>query len=199
MTDAAHNAREMRRWRRRSERVAISRKLLPGAIVLIVLVMIGFVAYRTLMPGQLLAAKPGTPMVNPRFKGRDNEDVPFLIGAVQALRDEADQNRIVLNQPFVTMGTARLTAKTGVYRPAQATLSLEGGVVFDDGRNHLSTQHALFDAKAGEITGTPIAPGDGVEVTGVMGRARADGFKVYDHGQRIALDGNVRGLVTPHR
>lgn len=199
MTDTAHNAREMRRWKQRSERVAVSRKLLPAAIGLIVVVMVGFVLYRTLMPGQLLAAKPGTPMVNPRFKGRDKDDQPFLIGAIQAIRDDVDQNRIVLNQPFVTMGPARLSAKTGVYRPDQGTLSLEGEVVFDDGRNHLATQHALFDTKQAEITGRPVAPGDGVDVKGQMGQARADGFKVYNHGDRIELTGNVRGLMSPHR
>jgi hypothetical protein len=32
-----------------------------------------------------------------------------------------------------------------------------------------------------------------------MGKARADGFKVYDKGERIELTGNVRGVVTPHR
>ena len=199
MTDAARNEREMRRWKKRSERVAQARKLLPAAIVLILLVMAGFVVFRTLMPGQLLSAKPGTPMVNPRFKGRDKDDQPFLIGAVQALRDENDQNRIVLSQPFVTMGPMRLTAKTGVYRPDQATLALEGDVVFDDGRNHLTTQHAMFDAKLGEASGSPVAPGEGVEMKGPMGTARADGFHVYDRGERIELSGNVRGQMQPHR
>ena len=199
VTDTAHNASEMRRWKRRSERVAQARKLLPAAIGLIVIVMLGFVVFRTLMPGQLLNAKPGTPMVNPRFKGRDKTEQPFLIGAIQALRDETDQNRIVLNQPFVTMGPMRLSAKTGIYRPDQGTLQLEGEVVFDDGRNHLTTQHALFDAKLGEASGSPVAPGDGVNVTGQVGQARADGFHVYNSGQRIELTGNVRGLMQPHR
>jgi lipopolysaccharide export system protein LptC len=199
MTDAARKEREMRRWKRRSERVAQARKLLPAAIVLILAIMAGFVIFRTLMPGQLLNAKPGTPMVNPRFKGRDKDDQPFLIGAVQALRDETDQNRIVLNQPFVTMGPMRLSAKTGIYRPDQGTLALEGEVVFDDGRNHLTTQHATFDAKLGEAYGAPVAPGDGVEMKGPMGQAHADGFHVYNRGERIELNGNVRGLMQPHR
>src|SRR5689334_22652931 len=136
---AAHNARQMRRWKRRSERVAVVRKLLPALIAAIILVMLGFIVVRTLMPGQLLSAKPGTPMVNPRFKGRDKDDMPFLIGAVQALRDETDQKRIVLNAPFVTLGPARLSAKTGVYRPEQGTLTLQGDVIFDDGKNRLTT------------------------------------------------------------
>jgi len=199
VTDTAHNASEMRRWKRRSERVAQARKLLPAAIGLIVLVMVGFVLFRTLMPGQLLNAKPGTPMVNPRFKGRDKNEQPFLIGAIQALRDEVDQNRIVMNQPFVTMGPMRLSAKTGIYRPDQGTLQLEGDVVFDDGRNHLTTQHATFDAKLGEADGKPVAPGDGVDMKGQMGTARADGFHIYDHGTRIELTGNVRGVMQPHR
>jgi lipopolysaccharide export system protein LptC len=199
MSDLAHNAREMRRWKRRSERVAQARKILPAAIGLIVIVMVGFVVVRTLLPGQLLNAKRGTPMINPRFKGRDKNDQAFLIGAVQALRDETDQNRIVLTQPFVTQGPMRLSSKTGVYRPDQGTLALEGEVVFDDGRNHLTTQHATFDAKLGEADGKPVAPGDGVEMTGQMGRARSDGFHVYNSGERIELTGNVHGLIQPHK
>jgi lipopolysaccharide export system protein LptC len=196
---AAHNARQMRLWKRRSQRVALTRKVLPAAIAAIVLIMGGFIAYRTLAPGQLLSAKPGTPMVNPRFKGRDRDDQAFLIGAVQALRDETDQRRIVLNGPFVTLGPARLSAKTGVYRPDQSTLTLQGDVVFDDGTNKLSTSQAVFDAKKGEITGQPLAPGDGVSVVGAMGNVRADGFRVTRKTQQIELTGNVRGQIMPHK
>lgn len=196
---AAHNARQMRTWKRRSRRVALTRKILPAAIAAIVLIMGGFIAYRTLAPGQLLSAKPGTPMENPRFKGRDRDDQPFLIGAVQALRDEADQKRIVLNQPFVTLGAARLSAKTGVYRPDQSTLTLQGDVVFDDGTNKLATAQAVFDAKKGEITSQPVAPGDGVTVQGATGNVRADGFKITRKTQQIELSGNVRGQIMPHR
>ena len=196
---AAHNARQMRIWKRRSHRVALTRKILPAAIAAIVLVMGGFIAYRTLAPGQLLSAKPGTPMENPRFKGRDRDDQPFLIGAVQALRDETDQKRIVLNQPFVTLGPARLSAKTGVYRPDQSTLTLQGDVVFDDGTNKLMTAQAVFDAKKGEITSQPVGPGEGVTVQGATGNVRADGFKVTRKTQQIELTGNVRGQVMPRR
>ena len=196
---AAHNARQMRAWKRRSQRVALTRKVLPAAIAAIVLVMGGFIAYRTLAPGQLLSAKPGTPMENPRFKGRDKDDQPFLIGAVQALRDETDQKRIVLNQPFVTLGPARLSAKTGVYRPDLSTLTLQGDVVFDDGTNKLSTSQAVFDARKGEITGQALAPGEGVTVVGAMGNIHADNFKVTRKPQKIELNGNVRGVVSPHR
>lgn len=198
MTQAAHNAKEMRRWKRRSERVALSRKILPAAIVAIVVIMVGFVAYRTLMPGNLLQAKPGEPMVNPRFKGRDNKDTPFLIGAIQALRDEVDGKRIVLKEPFVTLGPAKLSAQTGIYRPDLGTLTLQGGVVFDDGRNRLTTGQAIFDAKQGQVSGAPIAPGDGVTVDGEMGHVRADSFLI-EKGYHISLKGNVRGQLIRSR
>jgi hypothetical protein len=198
MTQAAHNAKEMRRWKRRSERVALSRKILPAAIIAIVVVMVGFVAYRTLMPGNLLQAKPGEPMVNPRFKGRDNKDTPFLIGAVQAVRDEIDGKRIVLKEPFVTLGPAKLSAKTGIYRPDLGTLTLQGGVVFDDGRNRLTTGQAVFDAKQGQVSGDPIAPGEGVTADGEMGHVRADSFLI-EKGYHITLKGNVRGQLVRTR
>lgn len=197
MADTANPSKEMQRWAERSRRVAGARQILPLAILAIVLVMAGFIAYRTFAPGRLLMGKPGEPMVNPRFKGRDDEDRPFLIGAVQAIRDAADQKRVVLNEPFVTLGQARLSAKTGVYRPDQSTLTLQGRVVFDDGKNRLSTSQAVFDGKSGVISGQPIGPGDGVSIEGAMGKVRADSFKVYDSGNRIELAGGVRGEVTP--
>jgi lipopolysaccharide export system protein LptC len=196
---AAHNARQMRLWKRRSQRVALTRKILPAAIAAIVLIMAGFIAYRTLAPGQLLSAKPGTPMENPRFKGRDRDDQAFLIGAVQALRDDTDQRRIVLNGPFVTLGPARLSAKTGIYRPDLSTLTLQGDVVFDDGATKLTTNQAVFDAKKGEITSQRVGPDAGVAVQGATGNVRADGFRVTRKPQQIELTGNVRGLLTPHR
>lgn len=193
------NAKEMKRWARRSRRVALSRRALPIAIAAIVLIVGGIIGYRTLAPGSLLVGKPGEPMVNPRFKGRDANDRPFLIGAIQAIRDELDQKRIVMNEPFVTLGEARLTAKTGVYRPEQNTLTLQGGVVFDDGKNRMESGQATFDAKQGVISGKPVAPGDGVSIRGQMGQVRADSFAVYDHGNRIVLEGKVQGQVIPHR
>ena len=199
MADTANHQKEMRRWQRRSRRVAFSRKALPAAIVAIVLIMTGFIAYRTLAPGRLLEAKIGAPMVNPRFKGRDSKDQPFLIGAIQALRDAADQRRIVLNEPFVTLGPARLSAKTGVYRPEQGTLTLQGDVVFDDGRNKLTTGQAVFDGKQGVISGRPIAPGDGVTIQGPMGVIRAQSFQVSDQGRNIVLSGEVKGELKPGR
>ena len=86
MTETANPSQEMQRWAERSKRVAASRKILPVAILAIVLIMAGFIAFRTFAPGQLLEGKPGEPMVNPRFKGRDDGDRPFLIGAIQAVR-----------------------------------------------------------------------------------------------------------------
>lgn len=197
MTETANPSQEMQRWAERSKRVAVSRKILPVAILAIVLVMAGFIAFRTFAPGQLLEGKPGEPMVNPRFKGRDDGDRPFLIGAIQAVRDAADQKRVVLNEPFVTLGPARLSAKTGVYRAEQSTLTLQGEVVFDDGKNRLTTGQAVFDGKTGTISGQPVAPGDGVLIEGALGTVRADSFKVYEGGTRIELEGKVSGQVTP--
>jgi len=185
--------RPMQRWQERSKTVALSRKVLPALILAIVVGMGGWTIVRTLLPGKLLTAQVGAPMVNPRFHGRDDNDKPFLIGAIQAIRDQVDQKKIVLNNPFVTFGQSRLSAKTGVYRPDESTISLLGGVVFDDGDGRrLTTDQAIVNVKAGSITGETTTPGGGVNIAGPFGTVHADSYSVTEQGERVSLRGNVR-------
>lgn len=197
MTSATENKGEMQRWQARSRRVAITRRLLPALIALIVLAMVGFVVFRTLAPGQVLTAKAGAPTVNPRIHGRDEKDRPFLIGAIQAIRDELDAKRIVLNEPFVTLGDGRLSAKAGIYSTERKSLTLQGQVLFDDGNGtRLTTDQAVIDTKKGVISGAPQSPNGGVKIESPNGQLRADSYAVYDQGRRVELKGNVQGQIN---
>lgn len=196
MATATDSKGPMQRWSARSRRVALSRKLLPALIAAIVVTMGGWILYRTLAPGQLLTAKAGAPMVNPRVRGRDANDKPYLIGAIQLMRDEADNKRLILAEPFVTLGDARLSGKTGIYRQDLGSLSLQGGVLFDDGAGtRLTTDQATFDTKKGTLAGEQAVSGGRVVADNSSGHTEADSFAVYDRGAHISLKGHVKGTL----
>lgn len=186
----------MERWQRRSRRVRLARKLLPMAIVAIVLGMAGWVIGRALLPGRLSAEVAAIRMLNPRFVGRDNQDQAFLIGAIQALRDENNDKRAVLEQPFITLGAARIGAKTAVYREDVGRLVLQGQVVFDDGNGgRITTDEAVVDTRAGVVTGEPRVTGGGVRAEGTFGNVQAGSYAIYDQGRRIVFKGGVKARV----
>lgn len=186
----------MERWRRRSRRVRLARKLLPMAIVAIVLGMAGWVIGRALLPGRLIGEVAAVRMLNPRFFGRDDQDQAFLIGAIEALRDDNDDDRAVLDQPFITLGAARVGARTAVYRKDAGRLVLQGGVVFDDGKGgRITTDEAVVDTRAGVVTGQPRVTGGGVRAEGSFGHIQAGSYAIYDQGRRVVFKGGVKARI----
>ena len=195
-TDPSRSAEQLKRWQIRSRRVAVARRLLPATIVAIVLAMAGWIIGRALLPPNLARIAVAEVMPNPRYYGLDDQDRPFQISALKALRNSATDKTVVLSDPSITLGGARMGAKTAAFHLDKDILTLQGEVVFDDGEgSRLTTDQAIVDTKKGVIQGSQTEGGVGVHAEGPMGDIRADSYLVTEQGKRIILKGKVHGRI----
>ncbi|MAP49044.1 MAG: hypothetical protein CMH90_06135 [Oceanicaulis sp.] len=188
--------------RRRSRFVAGLRGVLIAAAVLVALnALIQMVlSGGTDSPATDVAISAGAGeserIINPRFTGRDEGGVPYVItaetaerrrGAEQAL---TDLERPTLDYALLDGGedASRVLAEHGVFDDANLSLQLDtnvrlttrSGYVFD-------TQSATLFLREGVVTGP--APMHGLAPWGAV---RADRFEVRDDGHHIILEGDVR-------
>ena len=182
--------------RRRSRFVAGLRGVLIAAAVLVALnALIQMVlSGGTDSPATDVAISAGAGeserIINPRFTGRDEGGVPYVITAETAERRRgAEQALTDLERP--TLDYALLDgvlAEHGVFDDANLSLQLDtnvrlttrSGYVFD-------TQSATLFLREGVVTGP--APMHGLAPWGAV---RADRFEVRDDGHHIILEGDVR-------
>lgn len=189
----SRSARQMKRWRVRSRRVALFRKLLPATILAILIAMGGWIIGRTLLPPSLAAVIISEVMPNPRFFDQDSQGRPFVISALKGMRNAATDKTVILSEPSITLAPAHIGAQTAAYHQDTGVVTLQGEVVFDDGAgSKLTTDQAIIDTKTGVLRGSQMTGG---EVRGVtpMGEFRADSYEIVDRGKTLRLDGNVRG------
>jgi lipopolysaccharide export system protein LptC len=181
---------DFKRWRRHSRLIGVLRKVLPALMALIVLALLGGVAISGFLaaPHRIREALGSIHMVNPRFQGRDSKGRSFVLSAKEASRDEHDQQQVLLQEPFVSLGAdtptpTRLMAKTGIYREGDRMLRLYGDVRLDDGSGYrFASQEALVDTRKGELVGKSAMAADGP-----MGQ-----------GKRAIFKGGVRARLNQH-
>lgn len=189
------------RWRRHSRAIGVLRRVLPVAMGAIVLTMIGAIALSGILsPSKAIKEALGSiHMVNPRFQGRDSKGRAFVLSAKEASRDPNDQQQVLLQEPYVSLGAdtptpTRLMAKTGVYREGDRMLRLNGDVRLDDGSGYrFASQEALVDTKKGELVGRSSMAADGP-----MGQVQAGSYSIGDKGKTANFKGGVRARLNQH-
>jgi lipopolysaccharide export system protein LptC len=119
--DEARLAAEAGRWRARSQRVRLYRRLLPILIVVLAGGALTWTVFRTVMSGVEREASQARDirLDNPMFHGQDAEGRSFVIGAEGAVRDPAT-GRFRLNGPVLrlNLGGARVTVRTSAFPTA---------------------------------------------------------------------------------
>lgn len=191
--DAERRLAALARWRKRSSLVRFYRRALPGAMALIVLFGVGWVAVRE------LAAEIGAPesagtihLLNPRFYGRNDKGQPYVMSAQEAVRDGADPDRIALVRPVMSVEAGNPQPETvmserGTYHERARLLDLFGDVRASDGQgDHFASAAAHVDMPKNSVTGqTPVSG------YGPRGTFSAAAYAIYDKGDRVVLIGNV--------
>lgn len=138
-------------------------------------------------------------IVSPRFTGRDERGVPFVITAEAAVRQAGDAIGITrLERPALdyalletTDGASRVLAETGEYNGVEQTLRLRSAVRLTTRSGYaFETEEALLRLDEGVVIGDYPVYGEAP-----WGAVRADSFEVRDDGQRIILRGDVRNLI----
>ncbi len=188
---------DFERWRQRSRLILRLRILLPVAIGLILLSLVGFVVQSTLAGAGAKPQDADAPiqLINPRFLGRDDKGRAFVLTAKTAVRDPKDYQRVQLDTPMLILDEegvrpTRISARSGVYREDRRVLNLQGGVKLNGGDVNFTTATSIFNTATGELEGTGEIQG-----AGALGEIIAKSYGVYDKGERMVFKGGVHTRV----
>lgn len=202
--DEARLAQQAGRWRSRSRRVHLYRRLLPILIVVLAGGALTWTVFRTVMSGVEREASQSKEirLDNPMFHGQDAAGRSFIIGAQGAVRDPAT-GRFRLNGPVLRLnlgGTkvTEMTADAGIYNEAERSVTIGPNVKISDGGSGftLTTPEAVVDTASGVVTGDK-----GVEGRGPLGTISATSYAIYEQGERVVFrgsgDNKVQGTINP--
>jgi len=139
-------------------------------------------------------------MVNARFTGSDATRRPYTITADTADQANAESAVIALDAPKADIALSNgawvaLTATSGSFDRNSQVLELNGGVnLYHDSGYEFRTDSAVFDLTAGDATG--IEP---VQGQGPFGQLQAEGFRIYNRGERVVFTGKAKLTLTPKK
>lgn len=202
--DEARLAAEAGRWRARSQRVRLYRRLLPILIVVLAGGALTWTVFRTVMSGVERDASQSREirLDNPMFHGQDASGRSFVIGAQGAVRDPAT-GRFRLNGPVLRLNlggrkVTELTADAGIYNETARSVTIGPNVKISDGGSgfELTTPEAVVDTATGVVSGDK-----GVQGRGPLGTISASSYAIYEQGERVVFrgsgDNKVQGTISP--
>ena len=202
--DEARLAEQAGRWRSRSRRVQLYRRLLPILIVVRAGGALTWTVFRPVRSGVEREASQSREirLDNPMFHGQDTQGRSFIIGAQGAVRDPAT-GRFRLNGPVLRLnlgGTkvTEMTADAGIYNEADRSVTIGPNVRISDGGSGfvLTTPEAVVDTATGVVTGDK-----GVQGRGPLGTISATSYAIHEQGQRVVFSGSgdnkVQGTISP--
>lgn len=202
--DEARVAQAGERWRTRSRRVKLYRRVLPILILMLAGGALTWTVFRTVMSGVERKASESREirLDNPMFHGQDAQGRSFVIGAQGAIRDPATGYfRLVGPLLRLNLGgrkTTELTADGGTYIETQRKVVIGPNVKISDGGSGfvLTTPEAVVDTNTGVVTGNK-----GVQGQGPLGTINASSYAIYDQGQRVVFSGQgdnkISGTINP--
>ncbi|MFC5390582.1 LPS export ABC transporter periplasmic protein LptC [Brevundimonas bullata] len=202
--DEARVAQAGERWRARSRRVKLYRRVLPILILMLAGGALTWTVFRTVMSGVERKASESREirLDNPMFHGQDAQGRSFVIGAQGAIRDPSTGYfRLVGPLLRLNLGgrkTTELTADGGTYIETQRKVVIGPNVKISDGGSGfvLTTPEAVVDTNTGVVTGDK-----GVQGQGPLGTINASSYAIYDQGQRVVFSGQgdnkISGTINP--
>lgn len=202
--DEARVALAGERWRARSRRVKLYRRVLPIIILVLAGGALTWTVFRTVMSGVERKASQSNEvrLDKPLFHGQDSQGRAFTVGAQGAIRDAATgQFRLIGPALKLNLGgrkVTELTAGGGAYNEQARTVTLGLDVKISDGGTGfvLTTPEAVVNTDTGVITGSK-----GVQGAGPLGTINASSYAIYDQGQRVVFDGQgdnkISGTINP--
>ena len=202
--DEARVALAGERWRARSRRVKLYRRVLPIIILVLAGGALTWTVFRTVMSGVERKASQSNEvrLDKPLFHGQDSQGRAFTVGAQGAVRDpKTGQFRLIGPALKLNLGgrkVTELTAGGGTYNEQARTVTLGPDVKISDGGTGfvLTTPEAVVNTDTGVITGSK-----GVQGAGPLGTINASSYAIYDQGQRVVFDGQgdkkISGTINP--
>ena len=204
--DEARIAETARRFRARSRRVQLLRRILPIAIIVLAGGTISWIVLRSVISDveRKQGASREVTLEKSRFLGQDAQGRSFVVGFERAVRD-GDTGRFRLVGPALRLNlggrkVTTLTADGGVYDEAAKTVTIGPNVRISDGGSGftLVTPEAVVDTETGIVTGSR-----GVQGSGPLGTVNASSYAIYEQGERVVFSGSgdnkVRGTINAAR
>ena len=194
--------------RHKSLRTARMRGVLMRWVRYVLLVVAGalcaYLAYQLFFAGERrVSPMPRAPVnasdriINPRFSGRDEASVPFLVVADNAIRLSGTLDPVVqLNAPIFDYGErrddnlnrGRASADTGIYDAGERVLNLIEEVAFET-----QSGYSLETSRANVHLNDAMVVGDAyVEGSAPWGEIKAGGFQAFERERRIVFNNGVR-------
>lgn len=136
-------------------------------------------------------------MVNARYFGTNDKNLPYAVTATRALELSSDGDIVELDNPKADMNLeggawVMLNGDKGYYSKSGGTLRLEGNVsVFHDKGYEFHTSEALIQVAEGDAVG-----GKPVQGAGAFGQLTGEGFVLTDKGKRILVTGKSRLILN---
>lgn len=154
------------------------------------------------------APKPMTPtgnseetvkMVNPVYKGRTSDSLPYRINADEAIRYFARPDEVNLLNPVLnflrTEGAAEsvIVAASGLYNNTDQVLELRQEVQLDtDNGYRCKTSHARVFVKGKRIEGD-----EPIECSGDFGAVSGNAFEINEEYTEFVFKNGMSGLIIP--
>jgi lipopolysaccharide export system protein LptC len=142
------------------------------------------------------AMDPG--MINPRYFGIDESNLPFSITADLAKNVTKNAGEVELEMPKADLTLKDgswlvLTAQNGVYDREAKAMILNGAVnLFHDSGYEIRTEKAAIKLDLGEASGTLPVVGHGP-----FGELRSQGFQLKDKGATVYFTGKAKLTIFP--
>ena len=202
--DEARVALAGERWRARSRRVKLYRRVLPIVILVLAGGALTWTVFRTVMSGVERKANESQEvrLDKPLFHGQDAQGRAFTVGAQGAIRDpRTGQFRLMGPALRLNLGgrkVTELTADGGTYIETSRKVVIGPNVKISDGGSGfvLTTPEAVVDTNTGVVTGDK-----GVQGQGPLGTINASSYAIYDQGQRVVFSGQgdnkMSGTINP--
>ncbi|HYB10044.1 MAG TPA: LPS export ABC transporter periplasmic protein LptC [Alphaproteobacteria bacterium] len=138
-------------------------------------------------------------LTNPRYQGTDKQGEPYTVTAQSSTKKNPNSDVWDLEQPQADITLSRgawvtLRSDFGAYREADQQLDLIGNVnLYRDDGYAFRTLSAHIDFVKNTAEGD-----DPVEGQGPSGEVTAEGFRIYDKGDRVIFTGKAHLNLRPH-
>ncbi len=188
---------------RHTKRVGWLKYLLPITAFVIISSIAAALMLRPTIPVNISVGKIGLEegklvMNNPKLNGFDPKKRPFSVEAARAIQSVEDptkveMEKIIAKLPMEEGLFANVNAGNGSYDATAKTLELGGGVdvVTTDGMK-IKMQDAYIDMKAGTLN-----THRSINFTSEKASISSQSLEIFDNGDRIVFDTNVRLTIQP--
>lgn len=186
-----------------SRRVALLKRALPAIGVALLLLIAIWPRFAALLEGlryglpkiDLLEARE-LRMIEPRYAGIDRQGRPYVVTAAVGRQVPDRQDLMSLEKPRADMqahngAAVVVTAATGVYQQQAQLLDLFGDVTV----THQNGTRFVTEAARVDTAHDAAAGSDPVEGHGPSGDIWAQGFRIFDKGDRILFTGKSRVVL----